>query len=183
MSFKQCLDDEPKTYKFSSLMIELPEILCDDIISWGFDNIPNESLVLDPSSPNFGREDDTHITLLYGIHTDSVDDVSILFCKEKPFECVLGKIELLTKKPYFDVLVVSVNSQGLHRLNRKMRKNLEATENYPKYIPHVTIAYLKKGEGEKFIGNNTFEGEKFMVHEVVFASRLNKKTTINLGVL
>lgn len=182
MSFKQCLDNEKRCYKFASLMIELPERLCDDIISWGFDNIPNDSLVCDPNSPLFGREDDTHITVIYGIHTDDVNDVDIWFRNEKPFECTLGKIDILSKKPQFDVLVVSVKSKGLHLLNSKMRTKLEVTENYPQYIPHVTIAYLQKGEGDKFIGNKAFEGEKFTVKEVMFTSRLNKKTPIVLGV-
>jgi len=183
MSFRQFLanDSRKSKYEYCSLLVELPDNLTDDIISWGFDYVPNEALFADSKDPLFGREDDTHITVIYGIHTDSVREVAAHFTTEKPFECKLGKIDIFTRHKKFDVLIVRVECDGLHRLNGKMRRSLEVTESFPQYVPHVTIAYLKKGAGDGWIGNDTFNGETFGIDKVIFSSRSDEKTPILLG--
>jgi 2'-5' RNA ligase len=183
MSFKLFLVEENRKnkYDYSSLLIELPELVADNVISWGFDHVPNELLFFDSKDPSFGREDDPHITLIYGIHTDNLKEVSNLFSNEKEFECKLGKIDLFTKNDKFDVLIATVECENLHRLNSKMRKNLEATENYPIYVPHVTICYLQKGKGKQYIGDDSFVNEKFTIDNIFFSSKTGNKTPINLG--
>lgn len=182
MSFKQFLGEVKETkYDYSSLLFELPEDLTDDIISWGFDNVPNESLFLNPDDPSFGREDDSHITLIYGIHTSSVEEVSFVLANEKEFKCELGEISLFKKNEKFDVLIVKVKCKHLHELNDKMRRELDATENYPVYVPHVTIAYLKKGHGDKYLGDKTFDKKEFVLDKIVFSSKTGTKTHIKLG--
>lgn len=181
MSFKQFLANEGRRHDYSSLYVELPEELTDNIISWGFDYVSNEFLIADPRNPTFGREDDIHITVLYGVHTDDVRDVSGLFSKEKAFGCTLGGIDLFTRNTKFDVLVVSVASEGIHKLNRKVRREIEATESYPVFVPHVTIGYLQKGFGKQYIGDKTFDGEKFNVDKLIFSSKNGHRTAIPLG--
>lgn len=184
MTFKQFMVEtrrSNKKYDYSSLLIELPDLVADDVICWGYDNVPNDSLFLDLNDTNFGREDDPHITLIYGIHTSNSKEVSNLFDDEKEFECKLNKLDVFTKNDKFDVLIASVDCEDLHRLNRKMRKNLEATESYPVYVPHVTICYLRKGQGKKYIGNNDFVGQKFIVNKIFFSSKTGEKTPIKLG--
>lgn len=181
MGFNHFWDNDKKSYKYSSLLINLPESLCDDIISWGFDYIPNEKLISNPKIPSFGREDDTHITLLYGIHTENPKSFDFWISYEKPFECKLGKIDILTKSNYFDVLVVSVDSEELHKLNSKLRQVIEYTDSFYEYIPHVTIAYINKGTGKQYVGDTTFEGINFDVNEVVFNTKKNNKYLIPLG--
>ena len=181
MSFKQFLVNENRKYDYSSLLFELPEDVTDNVISWGFDHVPNESLFLDPKDPTFGREDDAHITLIYGIHTSNIKEVSSLFVKEKEFDCKLGKLDLFTKSDKFNVLIVSVECEELHKLNRKMRRELEVTESYPIYVPHVTICYLKKDQGKEYIGNDVFDGVEFKLNKVLFSSKDGVKTPIKLG--
>lgn len=184
MSFRQFMANENTKghYDYSSLMVRLPETLSDNIISWGFDHLPNEIIFTDPEDPSFGREDDIHITVIYGLHTDSIKDVSPLFSSEKQFECTLGKIAMFTKNDKFDVLIVEVECDKLHKLNDRMQKSLQATVNHPVYVPHVTIAYLKKGTGKKYVGNEFFKGEKFDVSEIVFSAKTGSKKPIKLGV-
>ena len=184
MNFKQYMVEtrrSNKKYDYSSLLIELPDLITDDVICWGFDNVSNDSLFLDLNDTSFGREDDPHITLIYGIHTENLKEVSDLFDDEKEFECKLGKLDLFTKNDKFDVLIASVDCEDLHRLNSKMRKYLEATESYPVYVPHVTICYLRKGQGKKYIDNDAFVGQKFNINKVLFSSKNGVKTPIELG--
>lgn len=183
MSFKQFLINEDKktTYDYSSLLFEVPDKLTDNIISWGFDNVPNSSVFYDPKDAGFGREDDIHITLIYGLHTNDPEEVAGLFKYEKPFKCSLGEISVFENNKKFDVLIIKVICKELHRLNQKMRSNLKATESFPVYVPHVTICYLEKGKGEKFKHNKFFDKEEFLLDHVYFSSKNGKKTLIKLG--
>jgi 2'-5' RNA ligase len=181
-SFKQFLVESRKTnYEYSSLLFEVPEKLTDNIISWGFDHVPAESLFYDPKDPSFGREDDVHVTLIYGLHTNDSDEVSELFAKEKSFNCKLGEMDVFTTNNKFDVLIIKVDCRNLHRLNNKMISKLETTISHPIYVPHVTICYLKKGEGEKFKGNKSFNNEEFSLDHVIFSPKTGNKKSIKLG--
>lgn len=180
MSFKQFLVNEVKKYDYSSVLIELPEQLTDNIISWGFDHISNESLFFDPNDHNFGREDDIHITLIYGIHAENPKEVKPLLREENAFKCKLGEISLFTKNDKFDVLVINVECEDLHKLNKKMQLFLDVTQSHIEFKPHVTIAYLKKNEGNKFLGDKTFNGEVFDVKQLKFSSKNGRKTEIAL---
>lgn len=180
-TFRQFWGNEKKEHKYSSIMAELPEYLCDEIISWGFDHIPNEYLIDNPENPTFGREDDCHITLLNGMEFDDPRNVESCFHDEKSFKCKLGEMHLFTRSDLFDVLVIHVESNNLHRLNAKLRKYIITKEQHIDFIPHVTIAFLKKGKGEEFIKNKTFQGLTFDVNEFVFSTKLHQKTIIPLG--
>lgn len=182
MSFKQFLTERRNKYDYSSLMLELPEYLSDNIISWGYDYVPNEDLFLDPEDPTFGREDDIHITLIYGLHTISSKEVSRQI-QEKSFDVELGEMGLFTKSTKFDVLIINAECNMLHKLHNKIQSSLEVTKSHPLYVPHVTIAYLKKGAGSKFIGNKDFKDEKFKVDKLIFSSKTGVKTPIKLGAI
>ena len=177
MSFKQY---SVKKFEYSSLLFELPEVLTDTIISWGYDTISSDHVFYDPKDPTFGREYDTHITLIYGIHTGSIKEVLHFFRKEKAFKCILGKIDIF-KNERFDVLVINVECDKLHKLHDKIKKNIEVTETYPEYKPHVTICYLKKDSCDKFIGNASFVDQEFILDTVIFSSKNGEKKSIKLG--
>jgi len=181
MTFRQFLGNEKKEHKYSSIMVEIPEDLCDEIISWGFDYIPNEYLIHNPENPTFGREDDCHITLLNGMDFDNPRNIESLFHDQKSFSCKLGEMNLFTRSDLFDVLVINVECDILHRLNAKLRKFINTKDQYIDFIPHVTIAFLNKGKGKEYIKNKTFEGYSFDVKEFVFSTKLHQKTIIPLG--
>lgn len=166
--------------KYDSALIHLDETLTDNIISWGFDHVPDTNLFSDKKNPSFGRENDAHITLLYDIIAGYKNVVKALSC-EPPFECFLGKLAKFTGNSKFDVLTVEVHCENLHRLHKKMRESLACTDNFPVYVPHVTIAYLKKGECDYHVGDCTFDGEKFMVKEIIFSAKSGVQTPISLG--
>jgi 2'-5' RNA ligase len=66
-----------------------------------------------------------------------------------PVTYTLTGLSLFENEEY-DVLKCSVDSESLHALNKQARE-LEHTNNYPDYIPHLTIAYLNPGEGKKYL--------------------------------
>lgn len=105
-----------------------------------------------------GREKfgDVHVTLLYGLHrTVSDDDIEEMVKNFKIDDIQLKTISTFTGGPT-DVLKFSVKGKFLFDANKEL-KTLKHTSTHPKYIPHVTIAYLKKGKGEKY--EQTLKGD------------------------
>jgi 2'-5' RNA ligase len=108
-----------------------------------------------------GLEDEPHVTLLYGIHSDEVSDDDILNASTSiPIESIqLGNLSLF-ENDEFDVLKFDADASELSKINKKLVE-FPNTNNFPDYHPHCTVAYLKPGEGKKY-------AEKFkgMTHEV-----------------
>jgi 2'-5' RNA ligase len=100
---------------------------------------------------SYGLEDEPHATLLYGLHSDEIDDDDVLSASIKsgiPDELNLHNASCFNNDKY-DVLKFDVDDDHLHKINAELTK-LPHTTDYPDYHPHSTIAYLKKGKGEKY---------------------------------
>jgi len=108
-----------------------------------------------------GLEDESHVTLLYGLHSDEIDDTKVLdlSCSETVESIVLHNVSAFENED-FDVLKFDVESPVLHKINSKLVE-LPHTNNFPKYHPHSTIAYLKPGTAKKYI--KAFEGRSYEV--------------------
>jgi len=82
-------------------------------------------------------------------------------------EATLGKMSVFENDKY-DVLKVDVTGESLHDLNGKLSE-LPNEQTFPEYKPHLTIAYLKKGEGAKYAGDPRFEGQKLSFDTLTFS--------------
>jgi len=163
-----------EAYDFSSVQAEFPEKIAQELRDWGYKHIPEEALSGD------GFEDDKHVTIKYGIHINDFTEIRDLFKDEKPIEMVLGKMTLFTSSPDFDVLKIDIKSPALHRLNKAVSKNFEVTDTHPEYLPHCTIAYVKKGAADPFNGDTTFEGRKVISDLILFSGKDNRHTEFKL---
>ena len=171
---------ENAKYDFSSVQFNLPQKERDKVLEWSEENVPDEVLH-DPPDENKGREDEPHVTVLYGLHDPDPAPVKDFLKRDRPFEIVLGKLSLFDTNEKFDVLKIDVEGKKLHNINRRLRGNFKHWTSYPKYIPHVTIAYLKKGKGEEWAGDDVFEGMKIDVNTLLFSSTKKTKTPIPLN--
>lgn len=151
---------------FSSVHIQLPTTLANTILLWGNKNIPEKEIFVDTSNDFYGREQDPHITILYGLHTNNESHCCDLIKNQKKFEVVLKEMFLFRRKD-FNVLAIRVESNILYELNRKLKK-LPHTNRH-QYIPHITIAYLAKPT----FGN--FSNQKFIADNFVFSTNSFKK--------
>lgn len=158
-----------------SLFAEPFETLRDDVISWGFDEIPEESFYGKNS-----REIDIHVTVINGIR-DNFEKVYRTICNQKSFECKLGNLSLFQANKNFDVLFIEVNSPELISINKTLKKTVNIESYHSQYVPHITIGYLKKDKGIKYINNSFFNKEKFVVNDLYFSSKIGSKTLIELG--
>ena len=104
--------------------------------------------VYDTPDKDYGLEDEPHVTLLWGIHDDkhSLDDVKYYLPSLEDMSAILIGVSHFDGEEY-DVLKIGVDAPRYHDVNADLTKNLECTNTFPTYTPHLTVAYLKKGMG------------------------------------
>lgn len=126
------------------------------------DKIKKEDLYED--EPGYGLEKDPHLTLLYGLHSGKIKNDDNVFDTVLNFD-ISNKLELynisLFKNDKYEVLKFDVRENKsdnyskkddvLYKINKKLTERFPYTNNYPDYHPHSTIAYLKPGEGKKYV--------------------------------
>lgn len=167
-------------YDHSSTQIDLNQDISNEVLEWGKINIPNDALFEDDLDK--GRENDIHCTLLYGLKTTDPSDVQRLIPKDM-HEITLrfGLITAFMTKPDYDVLKIDIESPELLRLHYILRNNLENDNSYPDYQSHLTVAYLKKGQALKYIGDDNFRYRTFVTPVIQFSPPNAEKIEIRLG--
>jgi 2'-5' RNA ligase len=138
--------NEKQTYDYGCSMIYFDFPKMDEIHSM----IEDEDIYTEDGNSH-GLETEPHATLLYGLHSDEIEDNDVLHASTKlgiPQELKLHNASCFNNDKY-DVLKFDVDDDHLHKINGELTK-LPHTTDYPDYHPHSTIAYLKKGTGEKY---------------------------------
>jgi len=104
----------------------------------------------------YGLEHDPHVTVLFGFHDDKVDVKELKRCVKnimgkRPLGFTFGAASIFDN-PNYDVLKFDINDTTgiLTELNGVLKNEYENTNSYPNYHPHATIAYIKKGEGQRY---------------------------------
>ena len=131
-------------FKFASTQIHLPSTLGEHLMTWGKENIPDEALAAD------GRENEPHVTVLYGLENDERETIQELVTGFGPIQLALGETAFF-EAPDYDVVYCKVNSSDLFRLRGRL-ETLPHTSTHATYTPHATIAYVKSGMGKLFTG-------------------------------
>lgn len=165
-----------EAYKYSSTQINFPPELAKKLMDWCNKNIPEEDVYTDPKDETLGKEDKPHVTVKYGLHTSNQKDIEDLVKGFGDVEINLGKVSIFEpEEKEYDVVKVEIEGDKLRELNKKLSDNLENSDEHPEYKPHATIAYVKKGQGKKYVGNTDFEGLKFVSHSLDFSSKTEDK--------
>ena len=168
------LTKEAKTYGCKGwIAVRLEGSVKSKIKKWGKENIPDEILTGD------GREEDTHITVVYGLCADQRETVKSIVKDFGSIKATLGKVGFF-KNPEFDVVIIKIESEGLHKLNEKIVKVLNVESTHSSYKPHCTIAYVTKGEAAKYAGDTVFKGEELVFDKIVFINDNKEETSIKL---
>jgi len=130
---------------------------------------------------NYGLQPRPHLTLLYGIH-DTVSDEEILNCfdgfKEDDFKVQLDGVSIF-ENPDFDVVKLGVVlTPKLIEINKRL-SNLPNSNQFPEYKPHITLAYVKKGLGKKYV-NPDYKYEIKNISKISYTRPDNTELNIQL---
>lgn len=174
------------THKYSSTQVDLTGDLRDKILALG-QSIPDELIVESVGGDwEGGRESNPHVTIKYGLHDSTPDNlIELLESESSPISSItltLGDLDIFEADTY-DVLYAQVISQDLVKLSGVITSGLEVTNTQPTYTPHVTIAYIAKGAGARYVGNSTLSGLQITCSEMIFSSIDGSKTTIDLPIM
>lgn len=166
-------------WDFSSVQIPIGNKLSAKLKKWGYENIPSEC-VYKPGS-KYGRTTDMHITVKYGLHTADVEEIKNKIKGFGKFEVKLGEVTRFARSSKdYDVVKLEVSSDKLTEMH-KLIGELENTDEWPTFNPHVTFAYIESGTCRELSGNTDFKNQIVNVDRVVFSPKDgSNKRSINL---
>jgi len=144
--------------------------------------IPEEDIYTsqdDDDTNDYGYEDEAHCTILYGFHHyDGIaKDIKTYLPKLEDIDDIMrGDITIFEQDEY-DVVKFDIHSDKLRELNKTMCFRFEYTNNHPDYHAHMTIAYVKKGMGGKYVKDNLKEVPLFG-SKYIYSDHEHNKTNI-----
>lgn len=153
--WKEFTSTKPKYTKGCVMLdFDFPEI------SGIHNSINPKDVYENPSDPTYGLEINPHTTLLYGLD-EGITPREIKEALEGFVfgECVVHNILIFEKEDY-DVLKFEVKGKDLHESNILLTQ-FPHENKFPDYNPHLTIAYLKPGTGQKYV--SLFEGISYIL--------------------
>lgn len=170
-------------FEFASTQVNIEGEVAEQVRALGA-AIPDEVLA------DNGRETDVHVTIKYGIDP-SVDIASMKDAIENSDSAkemaqrgggtmTLGATAIFEADEY-DVVYVGVDSEDLVLLNKSISEAVPVTDTHPEYVPHITIAYVKKGEGQKYVGDETLKGTIVTFDAIQFSDTEGNLTEIPLA--
>ena len=112
--------------------------------------IDPEDIYDDSEDDSFGLEKNPHVTLLFGLHDDENEDEDVLDISERPIGTIILKNASLFESEKYDVLKFDADNKVLYEINQDLERTFIFTSSF-KYHPHSTVAYIKKGEAEKYV--------------------------------
>lgn len=166
--------DKSKKLEYGCLMLDV------NVPNWKniTDKIKKEDIY---NKEGYGIEHEPHITLHYGFHDNvTADDVFDLLKSKttlKPITIELNGISIFEGEE-FDVVKFDVTNDDLIRYNEYV-KELPYTSDFPVYHPHMTIGYVKPGEGKKYVTKFT-NSIKLTGNELIFSDKDENKEIIDL---
>ncbi|HUU53136.1 MAG TPA: 2'-5' RNA ligase family protein, partial [Candidatus Bathyarchaeia archaeon] len=171
---------EAATHDYSNTQVNLPEEPATAVKELGR-KIPDEELYTEEGDDAYGREEEPHITVRYGLETSNPKDVEPAFENIGPIKAKIGKVSVFDGNDNYDVVVADVESDALVEANKKVGETVSVPgETFKEYKPHVTIAYVKKGEGKKYVGDKSLEGKEITVDSIFLSAKDGKMHEIKL---
>lgn len=163
-------------HKWGCVMIEFTINNWNEITSM----IDPNDVYEEPGDTTHGIEDTPHVTILYGLHPEVTDQQV-----KEIFDNFQGQINVevdgidIFENPKFDVVKFNVKKDdSLQYLHDELSK-LPNSNEYPDYKPHITICYVKKGTGKKYV-NPKYKYKVSDINRVVYSKPNGQKTYISI---
>lgn len=169
LTFRQFCEASGMVHEYACALAPLPELLPSLLTLQK--NIAPEDLIK--------AEDEPHITVLYGLHSDNPEPVKKLLAAYPPPAVTILGLSLFSS-PESDVLKFGIESPGLATMNAALRGSLTYTNNYKDYVPHMTVAYLRPGTGKKYLSlvADDLVGRELQIRHISLSGADNRMTTV-----
>lgn len=142
-NFNQFLNETDESHKFGCVMAYFDTNKWDSLI-----HIIDQK---DLANGDKSLELEPHVTILYGLHNNINHSKVLETIRSFPNVSVfLNNISLFEND--VDVVKFDIKNDMLASLNNELLE-FPNSNKYPIYKPHTTIAYCKKGTGQKYVGN------------------------------
>jgi len=178
--------NEPTKYKFGNTQADIPP---DSDAGKALARLrakidPADLMPSTNTTDGSGLEEDSHITIRYGIDSDDTTGLRAFLEKQAPFEATLGKVTSFPPSEHSDgaaPIVVAIESADLRRLEKELDQHGKFIDRtFPDYKPHATLGYVKPDAAKKYVGMGGMEGKKFTVSSVSISNKDGSKTEVQL---
>lgn len=119
------------------------------IPNWVAKNIPERNIIKLEHRP--------HVTVYYGADKRDREKIEkVVLDYGRPIRAMLGEFDTFEHDEH-DVLFIKIIGDSFKELNKRIGELPHSRPStHPVYKPHLTVAYLKKGTGRKYIGITPF---------------------------
>lgn len=162
-----------QVHKYACLMLHLPEDLSDRIREF-------QSNIADDQLAAGGREQESHVTLLYGFKDEELQNVLDALSDMQAPSATFFQLDAFPAGKDGAPLHVCVDSPDLQQLHSKLRSKIPAVCTHPEYKPHVTIAYMN--DASSLVGaNGPIFGERRVLDRAFIALQSGETIEVTLG--
>ena len=122
-----------------------------------------------------------HITILFGVQENVGNEVAEIYGKYKPIEIRTGDIKYFdVPERDYSVAYLEIESEKLRKFHNELKDNIENKhyDEYGKFEPHITIAYLKLNER---IEKVPFKGIKWQIEDIELVNTKGQMEKIALN--
>jgi 2'-5' RNA ligase len=174
MHFSAVTASGPKRGEVSCVMAPV------DVDTTGIQALIPDSDLYEPEDPQYGREKHPHVTVLFGLVTEDPNDVAKVLQGLGPASISFdSRISMFSNPGDYDVLKVDASSEDLEKIHDLLKEKLENKDEWPTYKAHLTIAYVKKDTGVKYVGKSV-SIPSATVDALEFSNYQEQKTVIPL---
>ena len=143
------------------------------ILDFNYKFIGEEYLYTEDGDSSYGREVDLHTTIKYGlVQSYTEEQMKQLIRQVTPFDVQVKSVSIFENEK-FDVVKFDVDGPELRALN-EMFSMLPNHDEHPIYHPHMTLAYVRKGMGNRFV-KTPARGARVPVKTLLYSDRGEKK--------
>lgn len=141
--------DNQKRDHFGCVMMDAKIKDWEDYHTAGIDE---EDVYIKPHDKSYGLETIPHVTVIFGIHEDEIDDETIkqvIKANMKPITARVEDVDVFEGDEY-DVVKYNIPISDELQEYRDTFMKFPNTQSFPDFKPHMTLAYVKPGTGKKY---------------------------------
>lgn len=162
------------THSYATTQAVPPEEVC-ALVQSARDQIDRDDL-----DPDEGFGPDPHVTILYGLGDDQEREATEILKKAGPLQAKVAALDTFETDDY-DVVIFRLESDAMQKLHDEL-DDLPNDNQWPEYKPHMTVAYVQPGLGQKYVDEleSDLVGQNFVANQVEFSNTADDRVLVDL---